>query len=41
MIGVNRSEQQVLRFPTPRTKTRPWGPRFAQDDIVMGLEDFG
>jgi uncharacterized damage-inducible protein DinB len=27
-----KGETQVLRYPTPRTKTNLWGPRSAQDD---------
>ncbi len=32
-------EPQILRFSTPRTKTRLWGPRLAQDDVVSLVID--
>ena len=31
-----RKQKQILRFPTPATKTRRRGPRFAQDDNSVG-----
>ena len=40
-LRMTSKTEQVLRFPAPRTKTRPRGPRIAQDDMSKICGWFG